>query len=41
MALDETLLSAVRDGSDPILRLYEWDPPAVSLGYAQNAETEL
>lgn len=41
MALDETLLSAVRDGSDPILRLYGWDPPAVSLGYAQNAETEL
>ena len=41
MALDETLLRAVRDGSNPILRLYGWDPPAVSLGYAQDAETEL
>lgn len=41
MALDETLLHGVQDGSPPVLRLYGWDPPAISLGYAQNVETEL
>ena len=41
MALDETLLCAVQDRASPILRLYGWDPPSVSLGYAQDAETEL
>jgi lipoate-protein ligase A len=38
MALDEALLCSCRDGSSPpVLRLYLWNPPAVSLGYAQNA----
>ena len=35
MAVDETLLSSVRNGSPPILRLYDWNPPGVSIGYFQ------
>jgi len=36
MALDEALLKAVAVGaSKPVLRLYRWNPPAVSLGYFQ------
>lgn len=36
MALDEALLEAVAAGSSPpILRLYRWQPAAISLGYAQ------
>jgi lipoate-protein ligase A len=36
MALDEALLEAVSEGiSAPTLRLYAWDPPCLSLGYAQ------
>ena len=35
MAVDEALLSSVQDGSSPILRLYEWNPPGVSIGYFQ------
>jgi lipoate-protein ligase A len=34
MAVDEALLREVRE---PVLRLYEWDSPAVSLGYFQPA----
>jgi len=34
MAIDEALLREVRE---PVLRLYEWDVPAVSLGYFQPA----
>jgi lipoate-protein ligase A len=34
MAIDEALLREVRE---PILRIYEWDVPAVSLGYFQPA----
>ena len=34
MAIDEALLREVRE---PVLRLYEWDAPAVSLGYFQPA----
>lgn len=38
MALDEALLEAVAGGrSRPLLRLYRWSPPAVTLGYAQPA----
>jgi lipoate-protein ligase A len=38
MAMDEALLCSCRNGSSPpVLRLYLWNPPAVSLGYAQNA----
>jgi lipoyl(octanoyl) transferase len=36
MAVDEALLEAVRCGdSGPVLRLYAWDPPCLSLGYGQ------
>lgn len=35
MAVDEALLSSVQAGSLPILRLYEWNPPGVSIGYFQ------
>ncbi len=36
MARDEALLAQVGDGiSPPTLRLYQWDPPTISLGYFQ------
>lgn len=35
MAIDEALLSSVQAGSPPVLRLYEWNPPGVSIGYFQ------
>ncbi|MFQ5900177.1 MAG: biotin/lipoate A/B protein ligase family protein [Thermodesulfobacteriota bacterium] len=42
MALDETLLLACNKGlSPPTLRFYTWDPPAVSIGYAQNPCKEI
>jgi lipoate-protein ligase A len=37
MALDEMLLDrAERPGSAPVLRLYSFDPPAITVGYHQN-----
>jgi lipoate-protein ligase A len=37
MAVDEALLESVTGGkSRPILRLYAWDPPCLSIGYAQS-----
>lgn len=37
MAVDEALMeSAVQNGSPPTLRLFSWDPPCLSLGYAQS-----
>lgn len=39
MAFDEALLEAVAQGrSGPVLRLYRWNPPTVTLGYAQRGE---
>jgi len=39
MALDEALLLSCQKGaSPPVLRLYLWKPPAVSMGYFQSAE---
>lgn len=36
MARDEALLTSVGDAeSPPTLRLYQWDPPTISLGYFQ------
>ncbi len=36
MAVDEAILEGVANGkSPPTLRLYAWDPPCLSLGYAQ------
>jgi len=40
MALDVAVAWAVGEGiAPPTLRFYEWDPPAVSLGYAQGEGT--
>jgi len=40
MALDEELLVRAQAGEDrPVLRLYGWQPPAVSLGRFQKSET--
>lgn len=37
MALDEAILESVDNGnSAPTLRLYAWDPPCLSIGYAQS-----
>lgn len=42
MALDEAIARAVGAGaSPPTLRLYGWDPPAVSIGYFQEVEGEV
>ncbi len=42
MALDAAMTWAVGEGlAPPTLRLYRWDPPAVSLGYAQRREIAL
>jgi lipoate-protein ligase A len=35
MAADLALLDEVASGADPVLRLYSWDPPALSLGRFQ------
>lgn len=38
MAVDEAILEACRSGKSlPTLRLYSWEPPCLSLGYAQPA----
>jgi lipoate-protein ligase A len=37
MAIDEAILSGVAAGqSPPTLRFYAWEPPCVSIGYAQS-----
>ena len=42
MAVDEAILACCGAGlAPPTLRFYRWEPPAVSLGYFQNAEKEL
>jgi lipoate-protein ligase A len=42
MGLDEALLEAVSRGvSPPVLRLYGWSPPAVSVGYFQGLTEEI
>ncbi len=38
MAVDDILLDTVRAGAGPILRTYQWQPPAVSIGYAQRVD---
>lgn len=37
MALDEALAEGVREGGAPVLRLYRWSPPCLSLGRNQPA----
>ncbi len=42
MGLDEALLYRVAAGASlPVLRLYGWTPPAISLGYFQGLEEEV
>ncbi|MEP6576775.1 MAG: biotin/lipoate A/B protein ligase family protein [Nitrososphaerota archaeon] len=41
MALDEALLTNLVDHDTPILRLYGWQPPCVSIGYFQSIEEEV
>jgi lipoate-protein ligase A len=42
MGLDEALLESVSEGaSPPCLRLYGWEPPAVSVGYFQSLREEV
>ena len=36
MARDRALLEAHRPGDQPVLRVYRWSPPALSLGYNQD-----
>ncbi len=39
MAVDEAILEAVRTGqAPPTLRFYAWNPPCLSLGYAQTVD---
>ena len=38
MAADEALLASVADGAPPALRLYRWNPPALSLGRFQSED---
>src|SRR5258708_19771135 len=39
MAIEEAILEAVgRKDPAPTLRLYRWNPPCLSLGYAQSAD---
>ena len=37
MALDEALMDAVREGAEPVLRFYRWQPACLSLGRNQPA----
>ncbi|MFH1447444.1 MAG: biotin/lipoate A/B protein ligase family protein [Candidatus Micrarchaeota archaeon] len=37
MAIDEILMAS----EEPVLRLYKWKPPAVSIGYFQNLDEEV
>ena len=42
MAIDETILDGIRDGSSPpTIRFYGWDPSAVSIGRFQGLEYEV
>jgi lipoate-protein ligase A len=42
LALDDAIFGAVRDGaSPPTLRLYRWDAPTLSLGYAQQRRRDV
>jgi lipoate-protein ligase A len=42
MAIDEAILTAVAENrSPPTVRFYEWEPPCVSIGYAQSMQGEI
>lgn len=38
MAVDEALADTVRDGGPPVLRVYRWSPPCLSLGRNQPSD---
>jgi len=42
MGIDESLLGSVSKGeSPPVLRLYRWSPPCVTVGYFQSLDAEV
>ncbi len=41
MAADEALVRAVAKGTLPAFRVYGWQPPAISFGYAQRVRREV
>ena len=41
MAIDETLFESVQAGGRPVLRLYHWNPPCLSLGRNQVADRSI
>jgi lipoate-protein ligase A len=41
MALDEVLMNCINYHSMPILRIYGWQPPTVSIGYFQSMDEEV
>ena len=41
MAVDEALVRAIATGAQPAFRVYGWQPPAVSFGYAQRISREV
>lgn len=41
MGVDEALLMMARESGEPTLRLYGWEPSAVSIGYFQRVEDEV
>lgn len=42
MGLDEALLESVAEGrSEPVLRLYTWEPAAITIGYFQSMAAEV
>jgi len=42
MAIDEAILDVhIQGGVPPTLRVYQWDPPALSLGYNQSIEHDV
>lgn len=41
MAIDEAIQERVAAGADPVIRLYRWEPAAVSIGYFQSLDREV
>lgn len=41
MAVDEAIMRSVAEGGPPTLRFYGWEPPAISIGYFQDAEKQV
>ncbi len=41
MAVDEAICNYVRDGGEPTIRFYMWNPSAVSIGYFQSVMDEV